>query len=55
VAIAVAAFDRLLSTGVPLLVGILSAQILGLRAITENSPAGSTISRSLAGQSERPA
>jgi len=33
VAIAVAAFDRLLSTGVPLLLGILSAQILGLRAI----------------------
>jgi len=33
VAIAVAALDRLLSTGVPLLVGILSAQILGLRAV----------------------
>jgi uncharacterized membrane protein YbhN (UPF0104 family)/SAM-dependent methyltransferase len=33
VAIAVAALDRLLSTGVPLLLGILSAQILGLRAI----------------------
>lgn len=35
VAIAVAALDRLLSTGVPLLLGILSAQILGLRAIPE--------------------
>ena len=33
VAIAVAALDRLLSTGVPLLLGILSAQILGLRAV----------------------
>jgi len=33
VAIAVAALDRLLSTGVPLLLGILSAQILGLRTI----------------------
>jgi uncharacterized membrane protein YbhN (UPF0104 family)/SAM-dependent methyltransferase len=33
VAIAVAALDRLLSTGVPLLLGILSAQILGLRAM----------------------
>ena len=33
VAIAVAALERLLSTGVPLLLGILSAQILGLRAI----------------------
>ena len=33
VAIAVAALDRLLSTGVPLLVGIISAQILGLRAV----------------------
>jgi uncharacterized membrane protein YbhN (UPF0104 family) len=32
VAIAVAALDRLLSTGVPLVLGILSAQILGLRA-----------------------
>jgi uncharacterized membrane protein YbhN (UPF0104 family) len=31
-AIAVAAIDRLLSTGVPFLLGILSAQILGLRA-----------------------
>jgi hypothetical protein len=28
----VAALERLLSTGVPLLLGILSAQILGLRA-----------------------
>jgi len=55
VAIAVAALERLLSTGVPLLLGILSAQILGLRAITKNSPGGSTISRSLAGQGERPA
>jgi uncharacterized membrane protein YbhN (UPF0104 family) len=33
VAIAVAALDRLLSTGVPFLLGLLSAQILGLRAI----------------------
>jgi uncharacterized membrane protein YbhN (UPF0104 family) len=33
VAIAVAALDRLLSTGVPLILGLLSAQILGLRAI----------------------
>jgi uncharacterized membrane protein YbhN (UPF0104 family) len=33
VAIAVAALDRLLSTGVPLLLGVLSAQILGLRAV----------------------
>jgi uncharacterized membrane protein YbhN (UPF0104 family) len=32
VAIAVAALDRLLSTGVPFLLGILSAQVLGLRA-----------------------
>jgi len=32
VAIAVAALDRLLSTGVPFLLGLLSAQILGLRA-----------------------
>jgi len=32
VAIAVAALDRLLSTGVPLVLGLLSAQILGLRA-----------------------
>jgi len=32
VAIAVAALDRLLSTGVPFFLGILSAQILGLRA-----------------------
>jgi len=55
VAIAVAALERLLSTGFPLLLGILSAQILGLRAITKNSPGGSTISRSLAEQSERPA
>jgi uncharacterized membrane protein YbhN (UPF0104 family) len=35
VAIAVAALDRLLSTGVPLVLGILSAQILGLRAVLE--------------------
>jgi len=33
VAIAVAALDRLLSTGVPFLLGVLSAQILGLQAI----------------------
>ena len=33
VAIAVAALDRLLSTGVPFLLGILSAQVLGLRAL----------------------
>lgn len=33
VAIAVAALDRLLSTGVPFLLGIISAQILGLRAV----------------------
>jgi uncharacterized membrane protein YbhN (UPF0104 family) len=33
VAIAVAALDRLLSTGVPFLLGLLSAQILGLRAV----------------------
>jgi len=33
VAIAVAALDRLLSTGVPLILGLLSAQVLGLRAI----------------------
>jgi uncharacterized membrane protein YbhN (UPF0104 family) len=33
VAIAVAALDRLLSTGVPFLLGVLSAQILGLRAV----------------------
>jgi uncharacterized membrane protein YbhN (UPF0104 family) len=33
IAIAVAALDRLLSTGVPLLLGVVSAQILGLRAI----------------------
>jgi uncharacterized membrane protein YbhN (UPF0104 family) len=35
VAIAVAALDRLLSTGVPFLLGILSAQILGLRAVVK--------------------
>jgi uncharacterized membrane protein YbhN (UPF0104 family) len=35
VAIAVAGLDRLLSTGVPLLLGVLSAQILGLRAILQ--------------------
>lgn len=35
VAIAVAALDRLLSTGVPFLLGVLSAQILGLRAVLE--------------------
>jgi len=35
VAIAVAALDRLLSTGVPFLLGILSAQILSLQAILE--------------------
>ncbi len=33
IAIAVAALDRLLSTGIPFLLGVLSAQILGLRAI----------------------
>jgi uncharacterized membrane protein YbhN (UPF0104 family) len=33
VAIAVAALDRLLSTGVPFLLGLLSAQILGLRSV----------------------
>jgi len=33
VAIAVAALDRLLSTGVPFFLGVLSAQILGLRAV----------------------
>ncbi|KPK45960.1 MAG: hypothetical protein AMJ77_06620 [Dehalococcoidia bacterium SM23_28_2] len=32
-AIAVAALDRLLSTGVPFLLGVLSAQVLGLRAV----------------------
>jgi uncharacterized membrane protein YbhN (UPF0104 family) len=39
IAIAVAALDRLLSTGIPLLLGVLSAQVLGLRAIlrTEDS------------------
>lgn len=45
VAIAVAALERLLSTGVPLLLGILSAQILGLRAITNTSPGGATVPR----------
>ena len=35
VAIAVAALDRLLSTGVPFLLGALSAQILGLRAVLQ--------------------
>ena len=35
VAIAVAALDRLLSTGVPFFLGILSAQILGLRAVDQ--------------------
>lgn len=35
VAIAVTALDRLLSTGVPFLLGILSAQILGLRAVAQ--------------------
>jgi uncharacterized membrane protein YbhN (UPF0104 family) len=54
VAIAVAALERLLSTAVPLLLGILSAQILGLRAITKSSPGASTISRALAEQGERP-
>ena len=34
-AIAVAALDRLLSTGVPFLLGVLSAQILGLRAVQQ--------------------
>jgi len=35
VAIAVAALDRLLSTGVPFLLGLLSAQILGVQAILQ--------------------
>ena len=35
VAIAVTALDRVLSTGVPFLLGILSAQILGLRAVAQ--------------------
>jgi len=35
VAIAVTALDRVLSTGVPFLLGILSAQILGLRAVDQ--------------------
>jgi SAM-dependent methyltransferase len=50
VAIAVAAFDRLLSTGVPLLLGILSAQILGLRAIPK--PEGRKTSATVAEASE---
>jgi len=50
VAIAVAAFDRLLSTGVPLLLGIVSAQILGLRAMT--GPEGREI-RMTAGRERR--
>ena len=65
VAIAVAALDRLLSTGVPLLLGILSAQILGLRALggskerqlqaaaVESSQGDSAPRRSLVGQGER--
>jgi uncharacterized membrane protein YbhN (UPF0104 family) len=65
VAIAVAALERLLSTGVPLLLGILSAQILGLSAIAarkkrqtqtaavENSQSDSALSPSLVGQGER--
>jgi uncharacterized protein (TIRG00374 family) len=64
VAIAVAALDRLLSTGVPLLLGLLSAQILGLSAIAgrkgrpqtaavERSHSDPALSRSLAGQGER--
>jgi len=65
VAIAVAALDRLLSTGVPLLLGILSAQILGLSAIAgrkkrweqaatmESSQSDSALSPSLLGQGER--
>ena len=64
VAIAVAALDRLLSTGVPLLLGVLSAQILGLRAIAgrkerwsqtgaaESSEGDSALPRSLVGQGE---
>jgi uncharacterized membrane protein YbhN (UPF0104 family) len=63
VAIAVAALDRLLSTGVPFLLGILSAQILGLQAIlkprereiqtavVETSKDHSPVPRSVAGQS----
>jgi uncharacterized protein (TIRG00374 family) len=64
VAIAVAALDRLLSTGVPLLLGLLSAQILGLSAIAgrkgrpQTAAVGSShsdpaLSRSLAGPGER--
>jgi len=65
VAIAVAALDRLLSTGAPLLLGILSAQVLGLSAIAarkkrqpqtaavESSQSDSALPRSLAGQAER--
>ncbi len=62
VAIAVAALDRLLSTGVPFLLGILSAQILGLRAVlqerdaeartaaTERADGESSVPRSVLGQ-----
>jgi uncharacterized membrane protein YbhN (UPF0104 family)/SAM-dependent methyltransferase len=47
VAIAVAALDRLLSTGVPLLLGILSAQILGLRAMPRRRESRSVTAASL--------
>jgi uncharacterized membrane protein YbhN (UPF0104 family) len=65
VAIAVAALDRLLSTGVPLLLGVLSAQILGLRAFAgrkqrwaqtaaaESSEGDSALRPSLVRQGER--
>jgi uncharacterized membrane protein YbhN (UPF0104 family) len=65
VAIAVAALERLLSTGVPLLLGVLSAQILGLRVIagrkerraqtaaTEGLDGDTALPRSLLGQGER--
>jgi uncharacterized membrane protein YbhN (UPF0104 family) len=65
-AIAVAALDRLLSTGVPLLLGVLSAQILGLRAIAgptgrraqaaaaESPQSDSALARRVVGQGENP-
>jgi uncharacterized membrane protein YbhN (UPF0104 family) len=65
VAIAVAALDRLLSTGIPLLLGLLSAQILGLSAIAGrkqhqaekaaagSSPSDSALPRSFAAENER--